>query len=94
MIADIEILDDDQARTYKLEVLFKCRQEFGGSPGYLVEILSVTLDECVCWFDKQGAEVFFQHHEREAAKRFVERKYQREIEERCLERYHASEVGA
>lgn len=85
MHSDIELHDDDQGRTYHLQVSFTCRPEIGAAPGYLVEVHSLWLDSCVCWFDKQGSEVAFEYSERIAAARFVERKYLGEIRELCYE---------
>lgn len=94
MIADITLDDADQARTYHLTVDCRVRPEIGAAPGYCVDVYQVYVEEVVVYFDKQGSEVRFQNDERQFATRFVERKYQKEIEVLCIEAFERAQAAA
>lgn len=94
MIAEIQVEDADQGRVYHLRLDCRVRPEIGGAPGYCVDLNEIWLDEVVVYFGKQGSQVAFDGDERASAERFVELKYQKEIERLCIEAFERAQAAA
>jgi hypothetical protein len=85
MQAEIKIEDQDQSRDYHLLVDFRCVEETHG--GYCCDINRVFIESVTVWLAKCGMEVCIDPVHRREWTREVERVYQDDIIEACIEHF-------